>query len=404
MIKYFLVLLILLCGDHLIGQSVESFIQMAKEKNPGLEALRMDYAAARERANQVIDYPDPQVNLGLGILPIETRLGAQRVRIGVTQAIPWKGLLNARQDMVSSQAEILSNIDEVKEIDIEYAIRTAYSQLIFLNDKRIVIESKLDLLEIMDELAKSGVRSGKGKLSNVLLVQRSKDNLELDLGLLEKQAEPATILINRWAGRPLDEQIIITQNISIPKDSSAYIAYAESGHPQFQIFENRIKASMKAVDLTHFESKPKIGVGLDYAMIFKRGDMNPSGNGRDVLMPMGMVTIPLNTGRFESKRQEEKLRQEAIKASMDDVKESFKAEIANAYSSIEYSEMEIQKMENLKSITRETLDLMRNEYASEGTRFEELLRLEMEFVDYELIIATAKFKKLLAQATLNKYE
>jgi hypothetical protein len=47
---------------------------------------------------------------------------------------------------------------------------------------------------------------------------------------------------------------------------------------------------------------------------------------------------------------------------------------------------------------------MRIEYASEGIRFEELLRLEMELIDYQLVTAKAKYNSLLAQATLKKYE
>ena len=82
----------------------------------------------------------------------------------------------------------------------------------------------------------------------------------------------------------------------------------------------------------------------------------------------------------------------------------YQADIAAAYSQNELSLLEIQRVEGLKSITRETLDLMRTEYASEGTRFEELLRLEMELIDYDLIIAESKYNQLLAKATLLKYQ
>ena len=100
------------------AQSVESFIEMALDHNPGLEAMRLQYASAKEKAAQVADYPDPTVSVGLGVLPVETRLGAQRFKIGVTQMIPWKGLLNAKKEMVASQAEVYANIDQVKEIDM----------------------------------------------------------------------------------------------------------------------------------------------------------------------------------------------------------------------------------------------------------------------------------------------
>ena len=405
--SYIIILFIINCSWTIVNcnaQSVEALIQMAKEHNPGLEALRLDYNAARAKTAQVGDYPDPKLSLGLGILPVETRLGAQRFRIGASQQIPWKGLLDARRGLVTSKAEILSYMDEVKEIDIEYAIRTAYSSLVFLNNKKAIIESKLEILSTLEDLAKSSVRSGKGKLSNVLLIQRTKETIEYDLNLIEKQNEVPTIMINRWAGRDLSAAIEIEDLEPVESDLEMHMNYAESGHPQFQILENHIKASERAIDLTNFERKPKIGVGIEYGWIDKRDGLTIQGNGRDIIMPMGTISIPLHTGRFEAKKEEEKLKQEAILAKTEDLKEMYKSEIARANSEIEYSELEKTKLENLKLITEETIKLMRSEYASEGTRFEELLRLEMELIDYNLSIAKAEYQRLLAEATLKKYE
>lgn len=405
MYRWLIIILSFLTVANISAQSVESFIAMAHEHNPRLEAMRLQYASAKEKAAQVADYPDPTVSLGLGVLPIETRLGAQRLKIGVTQMIPWKGLLSAKKDMVAAQAEIYSNIDQVKEIDIAYAIRNAYSTLVLLNDKEEIIRSKLELLDVLEDLAKSAVRSGKGKLSNVLLIQRSREGLEADLGILQKRKEGPSIKINRWAGRALTETIELVTDASLLNSEERLLQFASTDHPQYQILQNQINASQKAIELTQFESKPKIGVGLDYALIDGRNDVpNLAGNGRDVLMPMGSISIPLHKGRYSAKRQEEKLKQEAITSTMQDLQEMYAAEIAAAYSQSELSELEIKRVQGLKNITQETLDLMRTEYASEGTRFEELLRLEMELIDYDLIIAQSNYNQLIAKATLLKYQ
>ena len=85
------------------------------------------------------------------------------------------------------------------------------------------------------------------------------------------------------------------------------------------------------------------------------------------------------------------------------MQDMFAAEIELAYSTVEYGDEVIRKYESLKAITSETLKLMRTEYASEGTRFEELLRLEMELIDYDLEILNARYDQRLAMAILNKY-
>ena len=386
-----------------IGQSIDVFIGMALENNPGLKSLKLEYDAALLKSDQVKDWPDPQVNLGIGVLPVETRLGAQRIKIGASQMIPWKGLLNARSNVARSMAEVISNSDEVKEIDIEYAIRTAYSTLQFLESKKEIIEEKLSVLDALEELAKSAVRSGNGNLSNVLFTERKRELLNADISLINKRIEQPTIMINRWAGRDLNAKIELETEIESQLSKEQIVEYAINKHPQFRIYENQIAAANSKISLTKYEVKPKIGVGLDYAFIDARNDIEIPGNGRDVLMPMGSISIPLNTGRFDAIKQEEMIKQEAIQAKREDTRDMYVAEIEMAYSTIEYAGQVIEKYQTLKVITIETLKLMRIEYASEGTRFEELLRLEMELIDYDNEIVKAQYEKNLATAVLYKF-
>ena len=397
-----IIIMLMLISINGYSQSVETFVEMAKAYNPGLKSLKLEYDAALLKADQVRDWPDPKVSLGLGVLPVETRLGAQRVKIGVSQMIPWKGSLDAKSKMVRSKAEVKSHFDEVKEIDIEHMIRSAYATLEFLEAKKVIIQERLKVLDILEDLAKSAVRSGKGKLSNVLFTERKKEVLLADLDLLDKKMEQPIIIINRWAGRELSTEIQITQDDDLINKAEV-LQYAETEHPQYDILDSKINASNSVINLTKYQAKPKIGVGLDYAYIDARNDIDIPGNGRDVLMPMGSVTIPLNTKRYGAIKQEEAINQEAFKAQREELRDSYKAEIEMAYTTIEYNNQIVNKYEALKEITNETLKLMRVEYASEGTRFEELLRLEMELIDYDLEILKAGFDRDLATATLYKF-
>lgn len=385
------------------GQSVDSLIEMAFAYNPAMKALQLEYEAALEKSDQVNDWPDPNVSLGIGVLPVETRFGAQRLKIGVSQMIPWKGHLNAKSNVMKSMAEVQSGFDELKAIDIEYAIRARYSTLQYLKSKKNIIREKLNVLEALEELAKSSLRSGKGKLSNVLFTERKKELLQTDLELITKKMEQPTIMINRWIGRDLYTEIDVSVYTDQPLSKMELMAFASNDHPQHKIFENEIAASDSRIYLTEYDSKPKIGVGLEYAYIDARNDIDVPGNGRDLLMPMGSVSIPLNTGRYKSIRQEEKIKKQAIQARKKEAMDIFRAEIDLAFATIEYSDQVKEKYLSLKNITKETIKLLRIEYASEGTRFEELLRLELELIDYDLAILNAMHEKNLAMASLNKY-
>ena len=403
-LKLLLTLMIAHFATSLTSQSVNELIALALQHNPGLKAMQLEYQAALQKKDQVTDYPDPSLSVGIGVLPIETRLGAQVLRFGVAQPIPWKGLLKGRSEVMKAQAEILSAKDELSAIDIAYAIRTTYTQIVWLERRKDIIRQKLSLLQVLEDLSTASIRSGRGNLSDVLLVQRMKEMLELDLMQLDNRKTAPMIILNRWTGRPLDSVVEVIDDTILPVELEDYLNFAINDHPQLQIIENQINASKARSELTVLESKPKIAVGLDYAIINGRSGLTIANNGRDVLMPMGTVQIPLHTDRFESRRQEEKLQQEMLSARFKDVTELYQAEIIKAKADIDYEQDEIIKFEQLKLITRETIDLMRTEYASEGTRFEELLRLELELIDYDDAILRSRYLQDLAAATILKYQ
>ena len=387
-----------------ISQSVDKFIDMATTYSPDLKSLQLEYEAAGYKADQVDDWADPTVNVGIGVLPVETRLGAQRFKVGVSQMIPWKGLLDAKRDLADSQAEMKRYDNEVKAIDIEYMIRNMYSSLLYLDEQQAIFAERLEVLEALAELAKSGVRSGKGKLSNVLFVERQRESIAADMDLLLAQKVPIEIQLNITAGRASEAEIVLESADRLNINAQSQLEYATADHPSLKGLETKIVASQQAAKLTKFQAKPKIGVGLDYAWIDGRNDVDIPGNGRDILMPMGSISIPLNKSKYESKRKQEALKQEAVSARKFALKDAFRKEIESANADIEYLNKKIEKYRSLTVITIETLKLLRIEYATEGSRFEELLRLEMELIDYKDQILQAEYQKDLKTAILMKYK
>jgi outer membrane protein TolC len=237
----------------------------------------------------------------------------------------------------------------------------------------------------------------------VLFVERSRTQLEADKLLLEKKKEQPAISINRWAGRDLNEKIVLIAPDPTLISKTEVLSFTREDHPSLIILNNKITASQSKSASTKYLAKPKIGVGIDYALVTKRSDVDIPGNGRDIIMPMGSISIPIHTDRYEAIRQEELVNQASIEAQKKELQDMFEAEIEMAYNVMEYQNQVMDKYGSLKEITSETLKLMRSEYAAEGTRFEELLRLEMELIDYDQMIISAEYEKALAMVTLMKY-
>lgn len=66
--------------------------------------------------------------------------------------------------------------------------------------------------------------------------------------------------------------------------------------------------------LNQKENAPNIGFGLDYIPVSERPEMNFSDNGKDILMPMVSLSIPIFNSHYTSVSKQNKLRQQEIES------------------------------------------------------------------------------------------
>ena len=84
---------------------LDNYLNIGAENNPGLKAKFLEYNAALEKVPQVGTLPDPTISFGYFISPVETRVGPQQAKFGITQMFPWFGTLNAQEDVVIERAK-----------------------------------------------------------------------------------------------------------------------------------------------------------------------------------------------------------------------------------------------------------------------------------------------------------
>ena len=92
-------------GTMLSAQTLDDYLKTAAENDPGLKAKYTSFEAALEKVAQVNQLPDPQLSLGVFILPVETRVGPQQAKIGLSQMFPWFGTLKSAGSVYQLKAE-----------------------------------------------------------------------------------------------------------------------------------------------------------------------------------------------------------------------------------------------------------------------------------------------------------
>lgn len=383
------------------AQPLQELLEEIPQRNAGLRSLDYAYEAAQYQVGQADAYPDLQLNGGVGVMPVETRLGAQVFKVGAMQMFPVSGQRKTRRKLAFSKADVLKYREDLALVEMEYLVKVAYYQLAFLARKSAIFSRQLKNLSTLETISRIRVESGKGKLSDLILVQRKIEQLRSDSALIAFERTPFMIRINRILNRPPDARISVMQEAgSASVDTSMVVL---SRFPRIITLDQQKTVSDHEIRMTEIQGKPQFSVGLDYAWIARRKDVELSSNGRDVLMPMAGVRIPIPNGQFEARRNEERLKKESVDLLKEDLYHAYRAEVSSAQNEMEAARANIRKYENLVSISEDALELMKGDYATEGRKFEELLRVQLEVLEYELAIEKEKLRMQKAGAQVEKF-
>jgi Cu(I)/Ag(I) efflux system membrane protein CusA/SilA len=388
------------------AQSLNSLVTEAVENNLELKVLEKEYFAALEKAPQVSELPDPEVGVGVFPLPVETRLGAQILRVGATQMFPWKGLLNGKKELELAKAKALFERIGARALDLSYQVEQAYFQLYDIEKSQSIIRRNVVILEALEQLALTKVESGKTTAADVLRVQLKIEELNQELIILETAKTKPIASINQLLNRPLETPIVTTDSLSfaiLPFDKNALSANIEASHPMLRMFELQQDISRQAIALNELNEKPSFGVGLDYIMVNKRSDADPSKNGRDIIQLRGSVKIPLFKKKYEAKEKEEQLKIAALTDKKAEVLSRFMAAIEKAYADYEMAQLKINLYERQIEITQAAINILETNYSAKGNNFDELLRLEKELIDYDLKILKAIVQSHFAKSSIERF-
>ncbi|MCB0572135.1 MAG: TolC family protein [Phaeodactylibacter sp.] len=401
-----LALLLLVSWQEMSAQPLEKLLAAADSANLELKALYQEYLAALEKAPQVSQLPEPEVGLGVFPLPVETRLGPQWVRLSATQMLPWKGTLDAREDVVLAMAKAQYEKIAASRLNLHYQAKQAYFQLYELDERQQILHGSIDIFRTLESIATTKVEAGKANLADVLRIQIQIRGLEEELNLLENQKKKPLAVINQLLNRPEQTPVYITDTLLLadpPYERPTLLKDIREGHPMIRMFALQQEAAQRSIELNALDGKPSFGVGLDYIAVGKRSDAEPVHNGRDILSPRIGVRIPVYREKYRAKEQEERLKIQALETRKQDLFLQFRSAIEKAYADLEDGKLRYRLSQEQKATTRSAIELLLVAYSNEGAGFTDLLQLEGQLIQYGLMALSAVVKTQVAQAEIERY-
>jgi outer membrane protein TolC len=300
------------------AQQLEILIDEALINNPEIQKFELQYNIATEKVNEVSTIPNTEFGVGYFVSEPETRTGAQRFKVSAKQMLPWFGNITARENYVSSLADAKYEDIVIAKRKLIASVSQSYYNLYANKAKQEVLIENIKLLETYETLSLISVEVGKASVVDVLRLQMRQNEMEQLKKVLEQQYLAEQTAFNNLLNRRDDISINVVNELMIPSEDFEINTENLALHPELLQYDKLYQSVEKAELLNQKESSPMIGFGLDYINVEKRPDMNFSDNGKDIIMPMVSVSIPIFNKKYKSKTKQNELQQREIVAKKQD--------------------------------------------------------------------------------------
>jgi outer membrane protein TolC len=167
-IKQF-ILLIATLSSSLPGNAQDSlsyYLEHAALNNPGVKAKYLEYSAALEKVPQASSLPDPELQFGYFIKPMQLLMGNQVADIRLMQMFPWFGVLKAAKDEASKIAVAKFESFRDAKDELYFNVKSSYYQVYRTIYEIGIANKNLDILKSLEQIVLVRFSTGGGGFSS----------------------------------------------------------------------------------------------------------------------------------------------------------------------------------------------------------------------------------------------
>jgi outer membrane protein TolC len=443
------------CFNGYSQDSLQFYLEIAAKNNPVVLQKYSEYEAALQKVPQVGSLPDPELNMGVFLSPMELPGGNQVADLRLMQMFPWFGVLRNAKDEMSLTANAKYESFRDAKLQVFYDVqRTWYelykiSQDIQLSEKNVQILQTIERLSIVKfqtasniggETSSSsislgstiqsqgtsagsagmqsmgggsgtnanqptssmqsnsmGSASGGSGLADIYRVQIEIGDIESNIALLKNQQNTIVARFNSYLNRPVQSPVAIADTLKPDTLYFSLTAVSDSmlaNNPMLGMLEYEQQSIAARKKMVTRMGYPMIGLGIDYSII-NTSEMSTSAmNGRDMIMPMLSVTLPLYRKKYKAMQTEAGLMKTASEQNYTATANSLQTEYYEAIQLFQDAQRRIALYSNQYILAKKTLDIMLKSFATSGNELTDVLRIRQQTLDY-------KFKQVEAVVDYN---
>ncbi|OFY60451.1 MAG: hypothetical protein A2V50_08470 [Bacteroidetes bacterium RBG_19FT_COMBO_42_10] len=415
--KKLLVIFIAL-GSWIAGNSQQfpdsllQYLEISAKNNPTIQQRFTEYQAALQKVPQVGSLSDPELSLGVFLKPMELVNGNQAADIRLMQMFPWFGVLKHARDEMSLMANAKFELFRDAKLQVFYDVQRTWYDLYKVRAEISISENNLVILKSIEELAIVKFKaapstdggtssSGSSGLADLYGFQIEIGELENSIELLKNQERTLLAQFNSYLDKHPLSPVFTGEDLAADSSGISLIAVSDSmlaKNPMLSMLELEKQSYSAQEKKVAGMSYPMVGLGLDYSLISKSGMSASAMNGKDMIMPMVTVTLPVYRKKYKAMQAEAELLGASADQKYKATVNSLQTEYYHAVQLYQDAQRRVKLYEKQYNLASRSLDLILKSFSASSVELTEVLRVQQQTLDYELkqVEAVADFNTAVA--------
>ncbi len=336
--RLFLILLITLITPkgYIYSQetlTLGSLIDEALNNNPAIQAAYNEWKAAEYKIKYVKGLPDPMASYAYFGENVETRVGPQENKYGVSQKIPFPGKLSLKGKAQAKRAEMLKEQYAATRREVIKNIEFVYYDLFWVDKAIKITEEEKMIIESLEKVAQRKYESNLAPQQDVIKAQVELSKLIDKLFLLRQNRKSLEAKMKSILDRPKGTNLGVVSDVK-PAEFKYELEDLRriAGESRQELLAagldiERAKYERSLARLDYF---PDFTFGVDYIEV-GGGSTIRSNDGDDAWMGKVAINVPIWFGKLNAQVKEKKARLESSKKNYKNIENSVDYEVEDLY-------------------------------------------------------------------------
>jgi len=373
------------------NSSLSNFLHFAVLNQPQVEAAYFDWAASVERITVERSLPDPRLSFESDIADI-----VMTVMPGLMQDFPGPGKLKAAAVVASAEGKAKYFVFETSVLQTAFALKQAYYQLWFLNEKIRINRQTLELLADLEKIARAQNEVGKVTLQDVYRAQIEQDQLTTEIVNLEDSRHPLTAQFKGALGLTRDQsdppQPARFETTPLDLNGEDLLKTAFARNPRLKAMEAEVRLAEASIALARKSRVPDFSLGL----------MADAKTAPTIFRPLAGMTLPIWRDKIAAQIAAAQAGKRAAEARL--TSEQITLTVDFAMKSYDYREITRNLallQDKLVPKARQSLEIARAGYLAGQIDFFNLMDAERTLLNFQLQEVEARTRREIILADLS---